>query len=68
MAGRKLVLSVTALIFLLVALAGLYRLMVWFPISIGGAEVGQVASFFIIVICAGLSLMLFGEARRAGSD
>jgi hypothetical protein len=64
MATRKLVLSLAALIFLLVALLGLYRLLVWFPISIGGVEIGQVGSFFAIVIGAGLSLMLFSEARK----
>jgi hypothetical protein len=64
MASRKLVLSAAALIFLLVALLGLYRLLVWFPISIGGVEIGQVGSFFAIVIGAGLSLMLFNEARK----
>lgn len=63
-ATRKLVLSLAALIFLLVALLGLYRLLVWFPISIGGVETGQVGSLFAIVIGAGLSLMLFSEARK----
>jgi hypothetical protein len=64
MASRKLVLTAAALIFLLVAVGGLYRLLVWFPISIGGTEIGQVGSFFAIVIGAGLSLMLFSEARK----
>ena len=64
MATRKLVLSVAAVIFLLIAAAGLYRLLVWFPISIGGVEIGQVGSFFAIVVGAGLSLMLFSEARK----
>lgn len=64
MATRKLVLTAAALIFLLVAAVGLYRLLVWFPISIGRVEIGQVGSFFAIVIGAGLSLMLFKEARK----
>lgn len=64
MASRKLVLSAAAIIFLLVALIGLYRLLVWFPINIGGVEIGQVGSFFAIVVGAGLSLMLFNEARK----
>lgn len=64
MATRKLVLTAAALIFLLVAALGLYRLLYWFPISIGGVEIGQVGSFFAIVIGAGLSLMLFSEARK----
>lgn len=64
MATRKFVLMTAALIFLLFAAAGLYRLLVWFPMSIGGMEIGQVGSFFAIVIGAGLSLMLFNEARK----
>lgn len=64
MASRKLVLTAAALVFLLIALCGLYRLLYWFPISIGGVEIGQVGSFFAIVIGAGLSLMLFSEARK----
>jgi hypothetical protein len=64
MATRKLVLMTAAVIFLLVAAAGLYRLLVWFPISVGGVEIGQVGSFLAIVVGAGLSLMLFSEARK----
>ncbi|MCF2514178.1 hypothetical protein LVY65_03720 [Sphingomonas sp. G124] len=64
MATRKLVLSAAAIIFLLVALGALYRLLVGFPISIGGVEIGQVGTFFALVVGAGLSLMLFNEARK----
>ena len=64
MATRKLVLSAAALIFLLVAVAALYRLLVGFPMAIGGMEIGQVGSFFALVIGAGLALMLFSEARK----
>ena len=64
MGTRKLVLSAAAVIFLLVAAAALYRLLVGFPISIGGVEIGQVGTFFALVIGAGLSLMLFNEARK----
>ena len=64
MATRKLVLTAAALIFLLIAAVGLYRLLVWFPISVGGVEIGQVGSFFAIVIGAALALMLFNEARK----
>ena len=65
MATRKLVLTLAALLFLLLAVVGLYRLMVWFPITIGGVEIGQVGSFFAIVVGAGLSLALFNEARKS---
>jgi hypothetical protein len=64
MATRKLVLTAAALIFLLLAAASLYRLLVWFPINIGGVEIGQVGSFLGLVVGAGLSLMLFSEARK----
>ncbi|HEU0311081.1 MAG TPA: hypothetical protein VFR36_07680 [Sphingomicrobium sp.] len=64
MATRKLVLTAAALIFLLIAAIGLYRLLVWFPISIGGVEIGQVGSFFAIVVGTGLALALFNEARK----
>ena len=64
MATRKLVLSIAAIIFLLLAVAALYRLLVGFPISIGGMEIGQVGTFFALVIGAGLALMFFNEARK----
>ena len=46
------------LIFLVVAGISLYRLLFWFPIDVGGAHVGQVASFFAFVISAALCLIL----------
>jgi hypothetical protein len=64
MATRKFVLTAAAIIFLLVALAALYRLLVGFPMAIGGVEIGQVGTFFALVIGAGLSLMLFSQARQ----
>ena len=64
MATRKLVLSAAAIIFLLIAALALYRLMVGFPISIGGEELGQTASFLVLVCGAALALMLFNEARK----
>ena len=54
------------IIFLVLAAVSLYRLLFWFPIDIGGAHVGQVASFFAFVICAVLALILLrqGLARE----
>ena len=46
------------IIFVLIAGISLYRLLFWFPIDIGGAHVGQVASFFAFVISAALALIL----------
>ena len=64
MASRKLVLTAAAVIFLLITLAAVYRLLVGFPMSIGGEEVGQVSTFFVLVCGAALTLMLFNEARK----
>ena len=50
------------IIFLIVAAISLYRLLFWFPIDIGGAHVGQVASFLAFVISGALCLILL----RAG--
>jgi hypothetical protein len=64
MGSRKLILTLAALVFLLVTAAALYRLLVGFPLSIGGEEVGQVSTFFVLVCGAALTLMLFNEARK----
>lgn len=63
MATRKLVLLSAAVIFLLIAAASLYRLLVGFPITIGGQQIGQVITFLVLVCSAGFSLMLFQQAR-----
>jgi len=64
MESRKLVMLVAAVIFLLLAAANLYRLLVGFPIMIAGQTIGATTSFFLMAIFAALSLMLFREARR----
>lgn len=64
MASRKLVLSAAGLVFLLITAAALYRLLVGFPISIGGEEIGQTTTFFVLVCGAALALMMFNEARK----
>ena len=66
MTGRTILMLIAALLFLLLGLFGFYRLMVGFPISIGGAQLGQTSSFFMFVICVVISLILFGQARAAG--
>ena len=48
MSSSKLFIIVGALGFLLLALASLYRLLFWFPITIGGEQVGQTTSFLRI--------------------
>ena len=46
------------IIFLVLACVSLYRLLFWFPIDVGGAHVGQVASFLVFAVSAALSLIL----------
>jgi len=41
----------------------LYRLLYWFPITIGGQQVGQAATFLALAISAALCLVFF----RGGS-
>jgi hypothetical protein len=58
---------IAAVVFLALALGSLYRLLVGFPVVIGGVEIGQVATFFAFVICAALALILFrGSGRVSG--
>jgi len=64
--GQKFLSIVSGIFFLLVSLCGLYRLLVWFPISIGGYQVSQVWSFFVFVIFAALALIAFQGARNKG--
>lgn len=63
MSSHYAVRIIAALVFLVLAAASLYRLMVGFPISIGGMEVGQTASLLAFAAFAALSLMLFRGAR-----
>jgi len=46
-------------VFLIIAAISLYRLLFWFPITIGDQRVGQVATFFVFVICGALCLIFF---------
>ena len=65
MDGRRLLLILGSLLFLIIGLSGFYRLMVGYPISIGGLQFGQTLSFFIFIVCVVISLILFREARGA---
>ncbi len=55
---------IAAAIFLLMALAHLYRLIVGFPVTVGGSALGNGISLFALVVAGGLSVMLWREARR----
>jgi hypothetical protein len=63
MSNSRIVNVTAGLIFLGLACVSLYRLLFWFPLTIGGAHVGQTASFFAFVISAALSLILLLGAR-----
>lgn len=67
MSSSKLFILLGAVGFLLLAGISLYRLLFWFPITIGGEEVGQTSSLFAFAISLALSLMLFQGARERGS-
>jgi hypothetical protein len=55
-------------VFLLIALVGLYRLMFWFPVVIAGWQVGQTVSFFTFVIFTALSIVSFQGLRTTRTD
>jgi hypothetical protein len=55
---------VAAVIFLLIALAHLYRVAVGFPVTVGGADIGQAVSWAGLVVASVLSIGLFREAFR----
>jgi len=56
---------VAAIVFLLVGLAGFYRLMFGFEIQLGDQHVGHVASYLVFVVCIGLSIALFRASKEA---
>jgi hypothetical protein len=65
MSTNRLALIIGALIFLALAAAALYRLLVGFPIVIGGMQVGQTSSFLAFVAFAALSIMFFRGASTS---
>lgn len=64
MTARRPFTMLAAAIFLLMALAHLYRLIVGFDVSIAGTHVSQAVSWIALAVTAVLAVMLFGEARR----
>lgn len=63
MSSHKVATLIGALTFLALAAVALYRLLVGFPIVVGGMQVGQTTSFIAFVAFAALALMLFRGAR-----
>ena len=64
MTSRGLLFLVSAVIFAVLAGLNLYRLLVGFPITIGGYTVGATVSFFMMCAFAAISMMLLREVRR----
>ena len=64
MTRYKLFTLIGAAIFFLIAAWNLWRVMVGFPITIGGVMVGNTISFFAFAVFAALGVMMFREARR----
>jgi len=65
--SSRLVTSLGAIALLVIAALALYRLLVGFPITIGGQEIGQTTSFLVFVICTALALMLFRGGGRVSN-
>jgi hypothetical protein len=64
MSSSRLGNIVGGIIFLALAIISGYRLLFWFPITIGGHLIGQTASFFAFVISAALCLILLLGGRE----
>ena len=63
MTNRSPFALIAALLLLALAAVALYRLIFYFEITIGDTHVGQTSTFFVFVICAGLSLALLKGQR-----
>ena len=68
MSSNRLASLAGGIVFLVVAGICLYRLLFWFPITIGGQQVGQAATFLALAISAALCLVFFrgGSASDKG--
>jgi hypothetical protein len=62
----KLANLIGGIVFLIVAGVSLYRLLFWFPITIGGTQIGQVGTFFALVVSAALCLILLRGGIASG--
>ena len=63
MSGNRTLSLIGGLVFLCLAALALYRLLVGFPMTIGGMHIGQTASFFAFVAFAAIALILFRGSR-----
>jgi hypothetical protein len=60
--SNRVLMFIAGVVFAIASAAGLYRLMVGFPIVIAGVPLGQTSSFFAFVISAVLSFLFFKAA------
>jgi high-affinity Fe2+/Pb2+ permease len=67
MSSNRLASLAGGIIFLVLAGLCLYRLLYWFPITIGGQQVGQAATFLALAISAALC-MVFLRGSRASRE
>lgn len=63
MRSRKPFTTVAAVVFLVMAIVHVYRLIVPFAVTIGGASVPMWVSALAAVVTAGLSAMVWRESR-----
>lgn len=67
MSAHRLATLVAGILFAAIAALALYRLLYWFPITIGGTQIGQVFTFFALVICTALALIFLRGGFKATS-
>ena len=65
MSSNKLVSLLAGIIFLIVAAVSLYRLLFYFPITVGGHAISQTATFFSFAIFTALTLIALRNLKTA---
>ena len=64
MAARKPFTLIAAVIFGLMALLHVYRIFTHFQVIVGSHTIAHEVSYIALIVTAGLSYMIFREARR----
>jgi hypothetical protein len=65
MSSNRLASLAGGIIFLILAGVCLYRLLYWFPVTIGGQQVGQAATFLALAISAALCMVFLRGSRAS---
>lgn len=63
MSRNKPFTTIAAIVFLLMALAHLYRIAVGFDVTVGAAQIPQWVSWIALIVTGLLATMLFRESR-----